>query len=317
MANRIVIDVEAQFVDKVTSSLKSASNSVSRFSKDVDSLNKKLDKLNSGKTKPKIDADDGKFTKKIREAQSKAEKLGRTKAVVALKALDKASTTIRKVSGAARSFAGKSFRATLWATDRASSIVNSVTGAAKSFGGRTFRATLSILDKATSPLRKIYNSIFSIKTLVTGLLAGAAMQKITSVGIMNPLNLADAYSSAKIGFSTLMGDAAGQQMMDDLDQFAKETPFKTSGVIENAQKMLAMGWNPEDIIKDMETIGNAAAATGKMDQGLESIVRALSQIKTKGKLSTEELRARFGSHGNSCEKPHENNCVNVMEKRCA
>lgn len=290
MANRIVIDVEARFTDKVSSALKSASGSVSRFSKDVDSLNKKLDHLNTvGRYKTKIDADDSKFTQKVRSAQSKAEKLGRTKAVVALKALDKASTTIRKVSGAAKSFAGKTFRATLWATDRASSIVNSVTGAAKSFGGRTFRATLSILDKATSPLRKIYNSIFSIKTLVTGLLAGAAMQKITSVGIMNPLNLADAYSSAKIGFSTLMGDAAGQQMMDDLDQFAKETPFKTSGVIENAQKMLAMGWNPEDIIKDMETIGNAAAATGKMDQGLESIVRALSQIKTKGKLSTEEL----------------------------
>ena len=53
--------------------------------------------------------------------------------------------------------------------------------------------------------------------------------------------------------------------------------------------MLAMGWDAENIVRDMEIIGNAAAATGKMDTGLESIVRALSQIKTKGKLSTEEL----------------------------
>ena len=317
MANRIVIDVEAQFVDRVTSGMKAASNSISRLDKDVDSLNRALDRLNTRRSKPKIDAEDSKFTKKIRDAQSKAEKLGRTKAVVALKALDKASTTIGKVTGAARSFAGKSFRATLWATDRASSIVGSVTGAARSFAGKTFSATVSILDKATSPLRKIYNSIFNIKTLIGGILAGAAVQKITSKGFMEPLNLADAYSSAKIGFSTLMGEEGGQQMMDDLDEFARATPFKTSGVISNAQEMLAMGWAPEDIIKDMEIIGNAAAATGKMDEGLESIVRALSQIKTKGKLSTEELRARFGSHGNSCEEPHENNCVNVMEKRCA
>ena len=33
MANRIVIDVEAQFVDKVTSAMNSANKSVSRFEK--------------------------------------------------------------------------------------------------------------------------------------------------------------------------------------------------------------------------------------------------------------------------------------------
>ena len=53
--------------------------------------------------------------------------------------------------------------------------------------------------------------------------------------------------------------------------------------------MIAMGWNAEDIIKDMETIGDAAAATGKGDEGLGRIILALSQIKSKGKLSTEEL----------------------------
>ena len=53
--------------------------------------------------------------------------------------------------------------------------------------------------------------------------------------------------------------------------------------------MIAMGWDAENIIRDMETIGDAAAATGKGEQGLQQIVTALAQIKTKGKLSTEEL----------------------------
>ena len=155
--------------------------------------------------------------------------------------------------------------------------------------------------------------LFSIKSLVLAITAGLAAKTL----IGNPINLADSYSSAKIGFSTLLGAEGGQKMMDDLDVFAKKTPFKTSGVIANAQKMMAMGWDVDTLLEDMEVIGNAAAATGKMDQGLESIVRALSQIKTKGRLSTEELRVRFGSRGNSCEEPHENNCVNAMEKRCA
>lgn len=169
--------------------------------------------------------------------------------------------------------------------DKASSTLSKIDRGLSSIAGKTVRAGVRIIDYATRPLRAIKNALFSIKGLVMAIGAGWAANKLIS----GPLALADAYSSAKIGFSNLLGEAGAQDMMDKLDKFAKETPFKTSGVIANAQKMMAMGWNPEDIIKDMNTIGNAAAATGKMDQGLESIVRALSQIKTKGKLSTEEL----------------------------
>lgn len=289
MANRVTIDVEARFVDRVTVGMNTAAKSSDRLQRSTEKANKELDKLAKKNVKPRLGADDNAFTKKIRQAQSKAEKLGRTKVAATLGAVDKATAKIGQVTGAARMFSGKVFRGALSLADKASNVLGNVTGAAKSFAGKTFSAAVRIKDFATAPLKKIYNSIFSIKTLIGGLLAGAAVQKITSLGVINPLNLADQYSSAKIGFSTLMGEEGGQKMMDDLDAFAKETPFKTSGVISNAQKMLAMGWDPEDIIKDMETIGNAAAATGKMDEGLESIVRALSQIKTKGKLSTEEL----------------------------
>ena len=144
---------------------------------------------------------------------------------------------------------------------------------------------MKIIDYATTPLRKIKNALFSIKSLVLAITAGMAAKQF----VLNPINLADQYSSAKIGFQTLLGEQRGQQMMDDLDAFAKATPFKTSGVIANTQKMLAMGWDAENIISDMKVIGDAAAATGKMDEGLQRIVLALSQIKSKGKLSTEEL----------------------------
>lgn len=169
--------------------------------------------------------------------------------------------------------------------DRASATLSKITNGVRTFTSKAWQATVGIVDKVTGPLRAIKNSLFSVKGLVMAIGAGMAANKL----LMEPIGLADAYSSAKIGFSTLLGDAGGQQMMNDLDDFAKKTPFKTSGVIENAQKMMAMGWDVNTLLKDMETIGDAAAATGKMDQGLESIVRALAQIKTKGKLSTEEL----------------------------
>ena len=217
-------------------------------------------------------------------------------------AVDKFTQSVEKSQKQIDRLDGKRASPTVSLVDKASSRISEITSGLNKFSNKVFKAPVTILDYATKPLRAIKDSLFSIKGLVAAIGTGWAANKL----LMEPINVADAYSSAQIGFSTLLGEEGGQQMMDDLDQFAKETPFKTSGVIDNAQKMMAMGWSAEDIIDDMRIIGDAAAATGKMDQGLESIVRALSQIKTKGKLSTEELikiiKYWLGSFGYSGEE---------------
>lgn len=199
--------------------------------------------------------------------------------------LDRALQEIARLRQQIQSLSGSTAHPTLSLVDHASSTLRSVTSGLRSFAGRTWRAGVRIVDYATRPLRAIKNMLFSIKTLAVAVGGALAFKK----GIMEPINLADQYSSAKIGFSTLLGDKKGQKMMDDLDKFAKETPFKTSNTISQAQKMIAMGWDAKNIVKDMTTIGDAAAATGKGDEGLNRIVLALAQIKSKGKLSTEEL----------------------------
>lgn len=198
---------------------------------------------------------------------------------------DRFGESVRRARREAERLGGTNARPRVTLVDRASSALSGINKKINSFAGKTVRAGVKVVDYATRPLRAIKNTLFSIKGLVVAIGAGWAANKLFS----EPIGLADAYSSAKIGFSNLLGESGAQNMMDKLDEFAKKTPFKTSGVIDNAQKMMAMGWNTDTLIKDMETIGDAAAATGKMDQGLESIVRALAQIKTKGKLSTEEL----------------------------
>lgn len=285
MANRVTIDVEARFVDKVSAGMNAASKSADKLEKSVEKANKGLGTLAKKNAKPKLGADDNAFTKKIREAQRKAEKLGKTKVSATLGAVDKATAKIGKVTGAARAFGSKVFRSTLSMADKASHVIGSVTGAARSFAGRTFSATVNIVDKATTPLRKIKDSLFSIKTLIGAITAGVAAKQF----VLDPINLADQYSGAKMTFSTLLGAQEGEQMMKDLDEFARVSPFDSAGVIGNAQKMIAMGWDATNLIDDMEILGNAAASTGNLNQGLESIVRAMAQIKTKGKLSTEEL----------------------------
>lgn len=256
MANKVTIDVEARFIDKVSDGSASATKSVKDLGTEAEKTTKKVDNLDKKKAKPTLDADDSKLAKKLRDADSKASKLGRTKASVVLEAVDKASKVMGSVESTARRFASK-----------------------------TWTTLVKVKDMATSPLRKIKDMLFSIKSLVVAITAGLAAKQL----ILNPINLADAYSSAQIGFSTLLGKAGGQEMMDQIDAFAKATPFKTSGVISNVQKMMAYGWDASRVIEDMKTIGDAAASTGKGDEGLSSIVYALSEIRSKGKLSTQEL----------------------------
>lgn len=228
---------------------------VDQSSENLDEINQKIRSMGNAFQKPKAEAD--KLGASLEKTRQQANKLTRDKWSMKLDVIDKATSTIRGISSSVYGFAGKTFR----------------------FG-------VKVLDYATKPLRGIFNFATSIQGVLTGLIAGQAAQTLVS----QPIGLSDSYSNAYIGFKTLFRDEEqAQKMMDDLDRFAKETPFKTSNVISQSQKMLAMGWDAGSLLKDMETIGNAASATGRGDEGLDRIVLALAQIKSKGKLSTEEL----------------------------
>lgn len=285
MANKVIIDVEARFVDKVTGKASSTKKVIDDIGKSADKAKKSVDNLGKSKVNPKVNADSSKFDKTMNKVQSRLNKFMRSKAAAVLHATDRATEKISAAWNKAKNFA-KTYSAKIVANgSSAINTIDKVTSGARNIAGKVWRGTVKIVDYATAPIRKITSALFNLKTLLAAVAAGFAAQKF----IIQPINLADAYSSALIGFSTLLGDSAGQQMMNDLDEFAKATPFKSSEVISQSQRMLAMGWDAKNIIDDMRTIGDAAAATGKGEQGLQQIVTALSQIKTKGRLSTEEL----------------------------
>lgn len=281
---RHVIEVEARFVDKLSDGAGTASEAIDDVSEAAKDAAKALNDLDKKKVAPKVNHD--RLLSELDKTERKLKKLtGKDHSIVML-LKDKATATLSKLAGKASAFAHKTYTAAVNIKDTgAYRALSKISNMGETIAGKTWRAGVKIIDYATGPIRAIKNSLFSLRTLAAGIFAGIATQK----AILSPIATADAYTGARSGFQNLLGDSGGQKMMDDLDAFALKTPFKTAGVIENAQKMLAMGWDTDTLIEDMETLGNAAAATGKMDTGLESIVRAMAQIKTKGRLSTEEL----------------------------
>lgn len=315
MANKITMEMELRFNDNVTDEAKAASKSFDNIEKAAKEAGQQVDNLSKKKAKPTVDADVSRVDRKLNKIDSSLKRLNGRKSRAIIDGEDKATSKINKVLNKAKSWARKKYSAFLEAKDNATAKLTRLLDKAKGWTRRKYEAiiglkdskalnTLSnmssklrnltskpwsaavrIKDTFTAPLTSLKNMLFSIQTLIAGIATAWAAVKF----VKEPITLADSYSSAQIGFSTLLGESQGQQMMDDLDAFAKATPFKASEVIAQTQRMIAMGWEAENIIDDMTTIGDAAAATGKGEQGLQQIVTALAQIKTKGKLSTEEL----------------------------
>ena len=257
MANKeIVIDVVSEYSDHASSGLQQTGKNAEKASREMDKLGKK-------RVKPKLGLE------------------------------DKASPVLDKFGKKGDGLGKKTWTPKLGLKDTATAGIKKAMSAGMSFGRKTFSAVLKIDDKVTSQIKKIpgviskiKNSIFSLKTLAGGLATGYAAKKL----IADPVSLADEFQTYQIGFETMLkSKKKAAKFMDSAKKFASDTPFDTSAVVSNAQRMLAYGFSDKDIIPDLTKIGNASAALGAGEEGISRVSRALGQMKTNGRLNAEDM----------------------------
>lgn len=257
MANKeIVIDVVSEYSDHASSGLQQTGKNAEKASREMDKLGKK-------RAKPKLGLE------------------------------DKASPVLDKFGKKGDGIGKKTWIPKLGLKDTATAGIKKAMSAGMSFGRKTFSAVLKIDDKVTSQIKKIpsviskiKNSIFSLKTLAGGVMTGIAAKKV----IADPVSLADEFQTYQIGFETMLkSKKKATKFMDSAKKFASVTPFDTSAVVSNAQRMLAYGFSDKDIIPDLTKIGNASAALGAGEEGISRVSRALGQMKTNGRLNAEDM----------------------------
>lgn len=257
MANKeIVIDVVSEYSDHASSGLQQTGKNAEKASREMDKLGKK-------RAKPKLGLE------------------------------DKASPVLDKFGKKGDGLGKKTWTPKLGLKDTATAGIKKAMSAGMSFGRKTFSAVLKINDKVTSQIKKIpsviskiKNSIFSLKTLAGGVMTGIAAKKL----IADPVSLADEFQTYQIGFETMLkSKKKATKFMDSAKKFASVTPFDTSAVVSNAQRMLTYGFSDKDIIPDLTKIGNASAALGAGEEGISRVSRALGQMKTNGRLNAEDM----------------------------
>jgi tape measure domain-containing protein len=102
--------------------------------------------------------------------------------------------------------------------------------------------------------------------------------------------MAGKMAASRVAFDTLLGDTQkAKAFLEDLYQFAAETPFEFEGLQDTAKKLLAFKFAAEDIIPMMTAIGDAAGMLGSGQEGIDRMTLALSQMQSKGKVQSQEM----------------------------
>jgi tape measure domain-containing protein len=172
------------------------------------------------------------------------------------------------------------------ATNRAKSALGSLNAAAMSARSSVSSAFSSMASSAA----QLAGSFSGVKASLLGIVG------IGSFGALagSSLKLAASAETLQISFETLLGSAAAAKgMVSDLQRMAAETPLSEMGVSDAAKKMLAFGFAAESVIPMLTTVGDAATSLAgggaAGEEALQGIIRALGQMRGKGKVQAEEI----------------------------
>ncbi len=131
------------------------------------------------------------------------------------------------------------------------------------------------------------NAIRMSQNLLSSLKYAAA--GLSALGVASVKMSADMQVARK-SMEVLTGSAeTARKHLSDLERFAATTPFDFSGLVDASKRLQAYGFQAEAVIPILQNVGDASAALGLGQEGIDRITLALGQMASKGKVSAEEM----------------------------
>lgn len=157
------------------------------------------------------------------------------------------------------------------------------------FNERDLTIVLRARDEASKVIQKASGTVRDLEKDFK--VVGAAMAGVgaATAGLATHfVRQAGAFEQYQVALGTILGDAdKAEQHFQVLKDFARTTPFNFEEVVKNNNLLLAMGANVEDVIDEMEMLGNVAAG---LSIPIERVALNFGQVRTQGKLTGRELR---------------------------
>lgn len=108
--------------------------------------------------------------------------------------------------------------------------------------------------------------------------------------VSNTISYTGALEQSQIAWNTLLGSQeAAEEMQKNLQNLVKETPFDYAGVDKMAKSLSMAGFEGQDLLDAVVSVGDAVSAVGGNTDTATSATRALYQMYSKGKVQAEEM----------------------------
>lgn len=245
------------------------------FDASIKTIKNEISALDKMKIKPGIDTSVvnqrlSELKANLRDLQSAKYKVN-GKHIIDPKVFDSAISSIKRTNTSLRELGGTGNSA----SSRLKSAFHSISSGAKSMG--------SAVHGTVNGLKSAFSSLKSSISGIPGMLAGVGV----ALGSKAVFEYSKNLDQAKINWEVLMGSAEkGQEMLQRIQKFAKETPFDFNSTQKFAQQLKIAGLNGDQLFKTMQIIGDSAQ--GNVEKA-EGIATAYQQMSSKGKILTEEM----------------------------
>lgn len=145
--------------------------------------------------------------------------------------------------------------------------------------------TMADAEKAWAPISNLGQNMMGIGAG----LSAAITAPLVGIGA-EALRVSENLNMAQLAFGTMLGSGEkAKGFLDQLQQFAASTPFEFPELVDAAKRMMAMGFESDQVLPTLRSIGDAAAALGGGAQFIDGVTTALGQMQAKGKVSAEEM----------------------------
>lgn len=137
------------------------------------------------------------------------------------------------------------------------------------------------LDAAMGKIDGLVRMAAVVETALVGTFAAAAAEGLRFASELEQLDIA---------FTTFLGSAeASGAFLEQMKQFAAQTPFQFEDVTKGAQKLMALGFAAEETIPVLSAIGDRMSSLGAGAADINRTIRALGQMKGRGMVVTQEM----------------------------
>jgi tape measure domain-containing protein len=156
-------------------------------------------------------------------------------------------------------------------------------------GRNTAGKEMRSLRRDTTSLSSTLGAVGGAATKGLGLVAAAMGAAATAGGILG-VKTAASLEQAEIAFTTLIGSAKdAKRFVKDLTDFATDTPFELSGLIDSSRILLGVGVSSGKALEMLRNFGDAASAMTLSQDQFQRVMIATSQVISAGTVRTGDL----------------------------